>query len=80
VPLDDGAGKPLCPTCGGLGYLEAGEAPELSPRARHALELLELSAPAKCAGCGEFLSAVRVQMGLSRCSDCDGKPRRKGRR
>ena len=30
---------------------------------------------AKCAGCGEFLSAVRVEMGIARCSSCDSARR-----
>jgi hypothetical protein len=33
----------------------------------------------RCAGCGVFLSATRVEMKIDRCSNCDGKPRRRRR-
>lgn len=35
----------------------------------------------KCSRCGEFLSTIRVEMGLTKCGDCDGSTARsKGRR
>jgi hypothetical protein len=33
--------------------------------------------PAKCEGCGQFLTPIRVEMGLPRCSDCDPVWRRR---
>lgn len=59
--------------------------PTARPSTSTILELLEWSArrlhAARCSGCGEFLSAVRVEMGLARCSDCEGRrPRRRHRR
>lgn len=35
-------------------------------------------AEGRCLGCGQFLSATRVEMRIERCSRCDGT--RKGRR
>jgi hypothetical protein len=34
---------------------------------------------AQCLGCGEFLSATRVEMRIERCSSCEDKPRRRRR-
>ena len=33
----------------------------------------------RCTGCGEFLSAIRVEMRIARCARCDRSRGRKGR-
>jgi hypothetical protein len=51
--------------------------PTALPSTTPILKLLEWSArrvhAATCSRCGVFLSVVRVEMGIERCSDCDGR-------
>lgn len=56
--------------------IEALDAVELGKIAQAALGALSINP--RCSKCGEFLTAIRVQMRLDRCAKCDG--RRRGRR